>query len=122
LRRRSEVGGNETNSLSYRLETLARDGEHLGRHIEQRQARLGESLGDHLGDDAGAGAEVEHLEAIIELKRNQIDRRSIEIIEAGHQFAARAIVVVGARRECFSNRLGHARQPSEFLCDEPDRQ
>ncbi len=109
LRRRGcgEIRTHEFHALAQRLQALARDQQHLGSDVEEGQPRFWEGLGDHRGQEAAAGAEIEHLEAISGCERQQFERGAIKIVEARHQFAPRPIVIVAAGRDRFASRLSH---------------
>ena len=47
---------------------------------------------DELREHAGPGAEVEYLEGLVRLERNQSRGDAIQFIEAGHHLTAAAIV------------------------------
>src|SRR6202158_4788655 len=84
----------ELKTFAAELETLARPIEHLIGDINHRDARARKAVRDKRREQTGAGAEIEHLYLAIARKSEQIDRRAIEIVEAGHQTASRAVVVL----------------------------
>ena len=55
---------------------------------------LGKAIRDKRGHQAGAGAEIENLERALARKPDEIDRRTVEVVEAGHQATPRAVIVL----------------------------
>ena len=70
--RGGEICGHEAHASARRLQALARDRQHLGGEIEQGKLRLGKRFRNHRGQQAGAGAQIEHLETGIGRERQQL--------------------------------------------------
>jgi len=103
-----EIRGHELHAFAERLQPLARDRQHLGREIEQREASVRERLGDHRRQESRAGAEIEQFETIVSREGQQFERGAIEIVEARNRSATRTIVAIRVSRKPLANRLDHA--------------
>src|SRR5690348_851919 len=86
----SEIRSYETHPTTQRLQPLTRNGEHLGREVEQRELRLGKGLGDHGREQARSRSEFEHFEASFTIEGQQLERRAVEFVKAWDQLATRA--------------------------------
>src|SRR3984957_16176742 len=93
------VGDLEAESFARQFETRARPLEHLVRDIYHRDSRVREAVRDERRHQAGAGAKIENLERAFARKPDQIDRRPIEVVEAGHQATPRAVVILRRKIE-----------------------
>src|ERR1700758_4630763 len=84
----------ELKTLAAEFETLTRPIEHLIGDINHRDTRARKAVRDKRREQASAGAEIEHFYLAVARKPEQVDRRAIEIVEAGHKAASRAVVVL----------------------------